>query len=200
MSANFEDSESEEVSDSDEDLEDVDDYEEGEIQSILNDDENMHVDDNPPVTVEVSLVCSEPTRVRQETPVNQEMIDINVALEKSARGFNDEMVVHGKGNSHAWEMSQARDNNNNRERDCGPGGLNDMKGDGPNEINSDVNNMGPNYPLGGGGPIPATNLGKRFRVDRSPPSIGSLHGPSQRVFGCQRSSRGCVSLSWSQQN
>ncbi|KAM0052202.1 hypothetical protein Hdeb2414_s0007g00245481 [Helianthus debilis subsp. tardiflorus] len=143
-SADFDEAESEEVSDSDEDVEDMDDYEEGEIRSMLKDDENMHVGDNPPVTAEASPVGTEQTREGLETLADQETIDINVALEKSSHDINDNVAVHGEGNP------LARDNNINGACDCRSGGLNNMDGGGPDESNFDINNIGPKYPCGEG--------------------------------------------------
>ncbi|MFS8034289.1 hypothetical protein Hanom_Chr17g01579411 [Helianthus anomalus] len=41
---------------------------------------------------------------------------------------------------------------------------------------------GPIINMAGDGPTPLVNLGKRNRMDRSPPSIGSTQGPPQRSF------------------
>ncbi|MFS7934249.1 hypothetical protein Hanom_Chr05g00389351 [Helianthus anomalus] len=56
---------------------------------------------------------------------------------------------------------------NSVEKECGPNVVNEL----------------PNRRGGNEGPTPANHLGKRNRADRSPPSLGSLQGPSQRVFG-----------------
>ncbi|MFS7936141.1 hypothetical protein Hanom_Chr05g00411961 [Helianthus anomalus] len=53
---------------------------------------------------------------------------------------------------------------------------------GPNGSNPDVGSPKPDFVNGDHGPTPIINLGKRNRDDRSPPSIGSVQGPSQKLF------------------
>ncbi|MFS7965737.1 hypothetical protein Hanom_Chr09g00765691 [Helianthus anomalus] len=55
---------------------------------------------------------------------------------------------------------------------------------GPNESGPDVGVSQPNFELGEDGPTPIISLGKRNRDDRSPPSTGSMQGPSQKIFVC----------------
>ncbi|MFS7971404.1 hypothetical protein Hanom_Chr09g00832441 [Helianthus anomalus] len=45
-----------------------------------------------------------------------------------------------------------------------------------------VNNIRPIGPDVDTRPTPAVNLGKRSRDERSPPSVGSIQGPTQRLF------------------
>ncbi|MFS7951760.1 hypothetical protein Hanom_Chr07g00598931 [Helianthus anomalus] len=54
--------------------------------------------------------------------------------------------------------------------------------DGPNEINVGEYKSGPGNDLFSDGPTPFLNLGKRNRDDQSPPSIGSIQGPTQCLF------------------
>ncbi|MFS7921899.1 hypothetical protein Hanom_Chr03g00242351 [Helianthus anomalus] len=57
-----------------------------------------------------------------------------------------------------------------------------VESSGPQPFNMDNSMDGPNLVHGDYGPTPGYPLGKRSRELRSPPSLGSLQGPSQRLF------------------
>ncbi|MFS7960029.1 hypothetical protein Hanom_Chr08g00698161 [Helianthus anomalus] len=59
---------------------------------------------------------------------------------------------------------------------------NNSKFGGTNNDNSVSKVDGPNVVTDNGGPSLPPNLGKRNREDRSPPSIGSTQGPTQRMY------------------
>ncbi|MFS7967814.1 hypothetical protein Hanom_Chr09g00790141 [Helianthus anomalus] len=172
--------ESENESDSEvesEEEEDMEDYEEGEIRSDLNEDDNMHVENDPPAMEREVPVGNEQSRDRQGSPVDQESVDVNNTLEKTTRDLGNGMAVHGDVDALAHEI------NNIGDGDFRSGGVIDLENMGHNSQEDDVEKNGPNLPCEGGGPTPGTNLGKKYRMDRSPPSIGSMQGPSQRLFG-----------------
>ncbi|MFS7989369.1 hypothetical protein Hanom_Chr11g01045941 [Helianthus anomalus] len=176
----LDESESENESDSEvesEEEEDLEDYEEGEIRSDLNVEDNMHVENDPPATEREVPAGNEQSRVRQGSPVDQESVDDNNALEKPTRDLENGMAMHGDVDALAHEI------NNIGDGVFGSGGVIDLENMGPNSQEDDVGKNGPNLSCDGGGPTPGTNLGKRYRMDRSPPSIGSMQGPSQRLFG-----------------
>ncbi|MFS7943061.1 hypothetical protein Hanom_Chr06g00495861 [Helianthus anomalus] len=155
----------------------MENYEEGEIQSDLNKEEHMHVENDTPVTESELPAGNEQPWVRQGPPVDQESVDVNDALEKPTRVFGNGMAMHGDVDVLANEI------NNIGDGDLRPGGVIDLENMGQNG-QEDVGELyGPNMASEGGGPTPGTNLGKRLRMDRSPPSIGSMQGPSQRLFG-----------------
>ncbi|KAJ0488728.1 putative RNA recognition motif domain, nucleotide-binding alpha-beta plait domain superfamily [Helianthus annuus] len=176
----LDESESENESDSEvesEEEEDMEDYEEGEIRSDLNKEEHVHVENDTPVTESELPARNEQPWVRQGPPVDQESVDVNDALKKPSRVFGNGTTVHGDVDVLANEI------NNIGDGDFRSGGVIDLENMGQNG-QADVGELnGPNMASEGGGPTPGTNLGKRYRIDRSPPSIGSMQGPSQRLFG-----------------
>ncbi|KAM0013539.1 putative RNA recognition motif domain, nucleotide-binding alpha-beta plait domain superfamily [Helianthus debilis subsp. tardiflorus] len=176
----LDESESENESDSEgesEEEEDMEDYEEGEIRSDLNEEGNMHVENDAPVTEREMPAGNEQSRVRQGPPVDQEPVVVNDASGNPTRAFGNGMAMHGDVDVLTHEI------NNIGDGDFRSGGVIDLGNMGHNGQKDDVEKNGPNISSEGGGPTPGTNLGKRYRMDRSPPSIGSMQGPSQRLFG-----------------
>ncbi|MFS7982093.1 hypothetical protein Hanom_Chr10g00958681 [Helianthus anomalus] len=154
------DSNSNSESDSDDDRVDMEDMEEGEISPIVqNDSEGQDVGINPVTGV-------------KEVGQADDGAGSPVANEQSHEGegsptprkdqeFNSNM---GNLNLHGEENNSAHVHCH---EECGPNGINGLH-----------NQLGSNE-----GPTSVNCLGKRHGADRSPPSLGSIQGPSQRLFG-----------------
>ncbi|KAF5805251.1 putative RNA recognition motif domain, nucleotide-binding alpha-beta plait domain superfamily [Helianthus annuus] len=192
------DSSSNSESDSDDDRADMEDIEEGEIRPIVQ---------NESVGQDVGL---EPAMGVKETGQSDDGVASPVANEQSHegegsptpqkdQGINSNMGnpnLHGEeytsAHVHCHEMDKGNlltpDLTNylaNGPIDGGPVGsvsiedwFNGEKQSGPNGIDGLPNQLG-----GDDGLTPVNCLGKRSRADRSPPSLGSIQGPSQRLFG-----------------
>ncbi|MFS7951172.1 hypothetical protein Hanom_Chr07g00591851 [Helianthus anomalus] len=167
--------ESEEV-----ELENMEDLEEGGLrQGMVSVDRSHEVDrrnDRP----EDVPVAGDQTVENQESLEAQGTGGVNADV-----GFHD---VHGKevGAEHVRinDESHVPVSDRSNKEDCGgPSEFNSgMQNNGPFVAEVDINCNGPNDGLEDLGPMSAVNLGKRNRGERSPPSIGSTQGPSQRIF------------------
>ncbi|MFS8026347.1 hypothetical protein Hanom_Chr16g01485671 [Helianthus anomalus] len=165
-------SESELESDSGEESKDMDDLEEREIKQDMGRDDGIQVGVQNPVT-EVEQTMPAPgdnDRAMEdlESPVGQRLIDINVGEQKDD--------LHGE------EDTSACDLQNNGDMVGNPDKYNFSGKAGPNEMNMGNNKSGSGHDLFSDGPTPMVNLGKRNRDDQSPSSIGSIQGPTQRLF------------------
>ncbi|KAJ0477029.1 putative RNA-directed DNA polymerase [Helianthus annuus] len=159
-------------SDSEDESEGIDDLEEGEINQNMGPGDQMQEDMQTPVTeVDPSNpvpVGNENVSEVKESQEVQKLDDINVG-EKAAG-------VHGEDNMAARDLRH--------KRDVG-GKVNDLScnGDGGLHINfSGREQVGLGIGSPSVGPTPLVNLGKRNRIDQSPPSIGSVQGPTQKMF------------------
>ncbi|MFS7910893.1 hypothetical protein Hanom_Chr02g00111521 [Helianthus anomalus] len=187
-------------SESDDESMDMEDLEEGEIGQY-DDTHDGRQDD----TSDTGRTVNVPVAQRVDQPVDQA-----VEFEKSvghhepvgAQATSSEDVggnlenLHGKspnvniemGNNyvHGEDDLSASDNCNNV---GDPRNINSVyqkggdKGGGHNENGPGVEASKPKSASGENGPTPSVNLGKRNRGERSPPSIGSMQGPSQKFFG-----------------
>ncbi|MFS7985308.1 hypothetical protein Hanom_Chr11g00996951 [Helianthus anomalus] len=125
-----------------------------------------------------------PAGVKIDTPVGSDKSPVvqGSLFHEESPSFNVDMgnnYLHGEQNLSANMVC------NNRE-DLGKRNSSNKKGGGsggPNESGPDVGVPQPNSELGEDGPTPIISLGKRNRDDRSPPSIGSMQGPVQKIFG-----------------
>ncbi|MFS7989900.1 hypothetical protein Hanom_Chr11g01052361 [Helianthus anomalus] len=159
-------SESEMESDSEDELTDMEEVEDGEFRQNgdgsgdRNDIANM-VDrpENPPGDNEQFLDSQEAVEAHGS------LSDSDVQVPRSLHGDGTK-VAHGDGinvavNGHV-EI------------------LKNKLNEGPNKTISVES--GPSADPNNNGPVIGPNLGKRNREDRSPPSIGSTQGPTQRIF------------------
>ncbi|KAF5805004.1 putative RNA recognition motif domain, nucleotide-binding alpha-beta plait domain superfamily [Helianthus annuus] len=189
----LEDSDSELVSDSDPDesLEDEEDVEDGEIRPSNHSNVGNQEVHQSPVP---ELGENSPAGVKIDNPVGKDKspVDQGSPFHEESPTFDVNMgnnVLHGEENMTADKVC-------NNEGDLGNRNGSIKKGGGyygPNEPGPDVGVSQPNFELGEDGPTPIISLGKRNRDDRSPPSIGSMQGPSQKIFGMPNKS-GSVSL------
>ncbi|MFS7963107.1 hypothetical protein Hanom_Chr08g00734241 [Helianthus anomalus] len=140
--------------------------EEGEISQNLDnpnyrhdEDTNLGRSENCPVENGQSLDNQEPVEVHGfssfKADQNSKVLHGNVAKAAHVEGVNDEVMGHVVNS-------------------------NEIPKDGPNNL-MDLND-GLNTGLNNSGPVLGPNLGKRNREERSPPSIGSTQGPTQRVY------------------
>ncbi|MFS8029861.1 hypothetical protein Hanom_Chr17g01527281 [Helianthus anomalus] len=169
------DMESEEV-----ESENMEDLEEGELRQGMEYVEQSNDVDRRNVRPEDIPVVGDQTVGNQESLEAQGTGGVNANVV-----FHD---VHGKemGAAHVQinDESHTSESDQSNKKDCG----------GPSEIKSGIQNNGPVVDEGDMqsngsndgpdelGPMSAVNLGKRNRGERSPPSIGSTQGPSQRMF------------------
>ncbi|MFS7918322.1 hypothetical protein Hanom_Chr03g00199631 [Helianthus anomalus] len=193
-------------SDSEDESVEMDDLEEGEIQEVLGQDDGLQDGVQFPTTDDEQAV---PASVENE-PVPEVVVNVQtgdpvippVELEGSpvvhgsqaneeSPGSNVNMGninVHGKGN-----LSAHGNGYNDVSVDMGGCPILEVNTVGPDMVNNNSEvggfcgpngqGMKPNTVNGDDGPTPYINLGKRYREDRSPPSIGSTQGPSQKLFG-----------------
>ncbi|KAJ0512413.1 putative RNA recognition motif domain, nucleotide-binding alpha-beta plait domain superfamily [Helianthus annuus] len=198
------DSESELVSDSDsdsgEDMADVEDVEEGEIRSPVPTVEARQNYGEIPVPVEVEAGRSGEAKeypvgngksqggvgspAPQQSPTVMASMgnnDVHGEFNKSARGeCNYEEVLDGVTCPELMEhMHNGPKASGHSEPNSNIDRIDVNKVSGPKELNGKSNNL-----EGDEGPTPSFNLGKRNRTERSPPSLGSIQGPTQRLF-CQ---------------
>ncbi|MFS8004208.1 hypothetical protein Hanom_Chr13g01222991 [Helianthus anomalus] len=164
---------------------------------------------DPPVVMESAIekspiaeIAGDQTAGVQESPpenrTSQEGEGFQTHQQES--GCNDDMdnqCLHGNVDMTAHVNCNAEvdletgpslntnNNNNNGPKDGGPDGINqnepgygENRRHGPEMVYEENNFMDDN-----GGPTPANCLGKRNRAERSPPSIGSVQGPTQRKYG-----------------
>ncbi|KAJ0454565.1 putative RNA recognition motif domain, nucleotide-binding alpha-beta plait domain superfamily [Helianthus annuus] len=176
------DSDSDMVSDDEEELED------GEIKHGMEEVDNNQ--DGDPMNVQPDSSPAD----HGQTVGNQEAVE-----DKRSSGVN----AYGEAQRlHGERLETERDTRNNVSQ---PPTLENPKivvGDGPNiarvdsnrngpiDTGMDNNYIGPNYVAEGLGSMSVANLGKRNREERSPPSIGSTQGPAQRFnnlgnFNCE---------------
>ncbi|KAJ0648258.1 putative RNA recognition motif domain, nucleotide-binding alpha-beta plait domain superfamily [Helianthus annuus] len=194
------DSESDMESESDYESIDMEDLEEGEIGQ--NDDTHDRRQDDASDT---GRTVDVPVAQRVDQPVDQPVeFDKSVGHHESlgAQATSSEDVggnlknLHGKsptvniemGNNyvHGEDVLSASDNCNNVGDPRNINSFYQKGGDkccGPNETGLGVEASKPNSVFGEDGPTPSVNLGKRNLDERSPPSIGSMQGPSQKFFG-----------------
>ncbi|MFS7991999.1 hypothetical protein Hanom_Chr12g01077171 [Helianthus anomalus] len=159
-------------SDSGEESEDMDDLEDGEIKQDMGSDGRMQdAPQNPTTEVEPSVpvpVGNDTVLEDRESPKVHRSIDINVGEKLDG--------VHGEENMAARELRDKGDLVGNLDE------INCSGKDGPNENNLGGNKIGLGYGSPSVGPTPMVNLGKRNRDDQSTPSIGSVQGPTQKLF------------------
>ncbi|MFS8022930.1 hypothetical protein Hanom_Chr16g01445291 [Helianthus anomalus] len=185
------------ISESDEDLVDVEDLEEGEILHNVS-----------PVALETvggqspaKEVTGDMSGDANESPAVNELAQVGEGAPtlQKASGGNDDMgnqALHGDWNKAAHvdcgfdgELGTVpcpiASNKNTEPNNGGPDGRfyevpsnQEDKEHGP-EVDYDHSN----FLNGNDGPTPANYLGKRNRAERSPPLVGSVQGPSQRKFG-----------------
>ncbi|MFS7924335.1 hypothetical protein Hanom_Chr03g00271381 [Helianthus anomalus] len=155
-------------SDSDEVSVDMEGLEEGEIgQNVGEDDRRRDVElehDRPESSPVVNVRLAEDYRTREAqgpSPIN---VDRNTKslhrnlFEETKGGVNDDVQADNLGIPNNIQIGET------------------------NNENSVSKVVGPNVVADDGGPSLPPNLGKRNREDRSPPSIGSTQGPTQRMF------------------
>ncbi|KAJ0571826.1 putative RNA recognition motif domain, nucleotide-binding alpha-beta plait domain superfamily [Helianthus annuus] len=163
-SKNLSGSDSDSESDSEEESVDMEDLEEGEFRS-----------DGADVPVPEHEYGPPADEVQGEQEVNGKTSDNQEAtVHKKSAEINGEPFLHGNVEEH---MHAAEDIN------VGGGGI--LKSnivDGPPSLDPEMDITGPDNPLVKEGPTPGAYLGKRSRDELSPPSIGSIQGPSQRTF------------------
>ncbi|MFS7976592.1 hypothetical protein Hanom_Chr10g00894241 [Helianthus anomalus] len=191
---------SESDSEDDVDMEGMEDLEEGEMRPNESTDEVGQDADQSPVTAveEVGFsgeASDDPVEIvksqgGEETPAHQRSPTVNTSM-----GNNN---LHGDVNKSAHEdrnyegvavrttCPESNLHMGNGPKDSGHVSsciksvqIDGAKDSGPQEVNRKSNNM-EDY----GGPTPCISLGKRNRTERSPPSLGSLQGPTQKLF-CQ---------------
>ncbi|MFS7919837.1 hypothetical protein Hanom_Chr03g00217321 [Helianthus anomalus] len=115
-----------------------------------------------------------------ESPEDQTSARIN-ACGKPQRLHGDLLgAVHGQSNN---DLNETNLDNSKIGNGFGPNEvLVDLVTSGPKKDMTDILNAGPNTGIDDMGPRSDAQLGKRNRCERSPPSIGSTQGPSQRMF------------------
>ncbi|KAM0048992.1 hypothetical protein Hdeb2414_s0008g00280721 [Helianthus debilis subsp. tardiflorus] len=165
----MDDSESELDTDSDEDLEDVVDFEEGEIRPNVSSDGDVQACEQNPAS-EVGALDAIPVELEsapgdKETPVGQAVPNINACMGKQN--------VHGDMNESAretcnYEVAMDKVNNSHSNND---------RGNGPIGLESDVVFGQPNLSSGDDGPTPVINLGKRAH-----PLWAPLKGPLKELL------------------
>ncbi|KAJ0619933.1 putative RNA recognition motif domain, nucleotide-binding alpha-beta plait domain superfamily [Helianthus annuus] len=162
------DTESEMSSDSDEVLVDMEELEEGEIgQNLGEDDRRRDVElehGRPESSPVVNDRLSEDYRTREvqgSSPIN---------VDGNTKSLHGNLFEETKGGSNDDVQADNLRTPNN------------IQIGGTNNENSVTKVVGPNVVVDDGGPSLPPNLGKRNREDRSPPSIGSTQGPTQRMF------------------
>ncbi|MFS7965975.1 hypothetical protein Hanom_Chr09g00768411 [Helianthus anomalus] len=164
-------------SDSDEDSVDMKDLEEGEIkQNQVGNDGNHEKHQFPATIVEDDLRNVQPENNPVGVDQSQEaqvLSEDQSTPEVNAGGnlFN----VHGDEHmaAHGCNINEGNIEDLN---------LNFERSDGPSPFNPGVNTYGIFNEKVGDGPTPTMNLGKRNRDERNPPSIGSVQGPTQRLY------------------
>ncbi|MFS7914594.1 hypothetical protein Hanom_Chr02g00155261 [Helianthus anomalus] len=181
------DSDSESESDTD-GSEGTFDLEDGELREDMEYDEKLQNENYAPVLVSKKI------------PMNGLSESIPVEAERSVGGegpqeVQETVIINDGGNRnnlHAEGSEAAHDDGNNEHYvenenilnvDRRLGNMNN----GPRPAETSPCNIGPDVVNGDVGPTPGNNLGKRNRDERSPPSIGSVQGPAQRLF-CHQSS------------
>ncbi|MFS7995908.1 putative RNA recognition motif domain, nucleotide-binding alpha-beta plait domain superfamily [Helianthus anomalus] len=190
LNMDIDDSELESDSDSDEDLVEEEVFEEGEVRPCGIDkgmDQDRYHDTVPEKEANAQLGDSGATPVEMEESTgvqgsqeteespgineNMEKNDVHGEINLSAHGDCCNDAIPNLGDCPVPEVSYMGPvmdiNNPMVGGSCGPNGQ----------------GFQPNYANGEDGPSPFINLAKRSREDRSPPSIGSIQGPSQRLFG-----------------
>ncbi|KAF5810040.1 putative RNA recognition motif domain, nucleotide-binding alpha-beta plait domain superfamily [Helianthus annuus] len=167
------DSESEWASDGD--SEDMEDLEEGEIKQG---DTGSQDDVQIPAVEMVDDVASErpePVPVENERlHDNQGPLEDQTPSGVNAGGKEQKGERNVNSAAHAGEINDVNVGNFSY--------ANHVEIEGPNSLLPGLNSIGPTIDMAGDGPTPLVNLGKRNRMDRSPPSIGSTQGPPQRSF------------------
>ncbi|MFS7889478.1 hypothetical protein Hanom_Chr00s000004g01607461 [Helianthus anomalus] len=153
----------------------MEDLEDGEIKQgdtgCQGDDQNPAaemVDDLRPERPEPLPVENERSHENQGPPEDQSPSGVNVG--------GKEQKVHRDVNlsAHAEDVNDVNVRNNTY--------VNHVEVKGPISMFPGLNSTGPTIEMAGDGPTPLVNLGKRNRLDRSPPSSGSTQGPPQRSF------------------
>ncbi|MFS7995023.1 hypothetical protein Hanom_Chr12g01113011 [Helianthus anomalus] len=167
-----EESESEMASESDEEPAEMEEMEDGEIRQSPENSEHRYGEVDEPGRSEKSPVENEKSLANQETVEVQGSPTLEDVENIKGLHGNGEELLHGeKVNDHVGSP-------NNRIND---GSFNADLGD---------TNGGPDIIVNDDGPVMGPNLGKRNREDRSPPSIGSMQGPTQKLFST--STRTCI--------
>ncbi|MFS8025647.1 hypothetical protein Hanom_Chr16g01477561 [Helianthus anomalus] len=146
----------------------MDVLEEGEIDQKLGNSDHRKDDDMANGRQENVPVEDDQVVDNQQTEGNQGSAPINVM--ENVNGMHGDPVgaVHDSGVNAVLSR-----------------GLRDVSNDssgGPNMNNQNNNMAGPNAEVVNMGPSLGHNLGKRNRDVRSPPSVGSTQGPTQRLF------------------
>ncbi|MFS7915502.1 hypothetical protein Hanom_Chr02g00166081 [Helianthus anomalus] len=162
------------------DLEDMEDLEEGELRQGMEYVDRSQEDDRRNDRPEDAPVIGDQTVGMQESLEGQGSGGVNADV-----GFQD---LHGEelGEAHARNNDDSHapiSDQSNKDDRGGPSVVNvGMQNTGPFVAGVDIHYNGPNDGLEELGPMSVINLGKRNRGERSPPSIGSTQGPSQRIF------------------
>ncbi|KAJ0582286.1 putative RNA recognition motif domain, nucleotide-binding alpha-beta plait domain superfamily [Helianthus annuus] len=162
------DSESDLGSDSDEESVEMDVLEEGEIDQKLGNSDHRKDDDMANGRQENDPVEDDQVVDNQQTEGNQGSAPINVVENVNDMHGDSVGAVHDIGVNAVLSRGLRDDSN-------------DSNG-GPNINHQSNNKVGPNAEVVNKGPSLGPNLGKRNRDVRSPPSVGSTQGPTQRLF------------------
>ncbi|MFS8000274.1 hypothetical protein Hanom_Chr12g01176441 [Helianthus anomalus] len=191
---------SESDSECDEDMEGMEDLEEGEMRPNVSSDEiGQDAGQSPATAVEEAGLSGEASdspvelvksQGGEEAPAHQRSPTVNTSMGnnnlhgdviKSAHGDRNYEGVAGR-----TTCPESNCHMGNGPKDSGHVSsciksvqIDGAKDSGPEEVNRKSNNL-EDY----GGPPPCISLGKRNRTERSPPSLGSLQGPTQKLF-CQ---------------
>ncbi|KAJ0467413.1 putative RNA recognition motif domain, nucleotide-binding alpha-beta plait domain superfamily [Helianthus annuus] len=161
-------------------LEDMEELEEGELRQETENVDRSQEDDRRSDRPEDVPVIGDQTVGKQESLVVQGSGGINADV-----GFQE---LHGEemGEAHVRndDVSHAPTSDQSTKINCGGPSvvIEGMQNSGPFVNGADTNHNGPDDGPEDLGPMSVSNLGKRNRGERSPPSIGSTQGPSQRIF------------------
>ncbi|MFS7935643.1 hypothetical protein Hanom_Chr05g00406021 [Helianthus anomalus] len=160
------DSESENGSDSDEESVEMEDLEEGEIGQKLDNSDRRKDDVMENGRQENDPVEDEQLVGNQQPVSNQESALINVVENTNSLHGDSVGAEHVVAINDVLSLGLREDNN--------------AFSGGPNITYQKDNKVGPITEVVNNGPSMVPNLGKRNRDDRSPPSVGSTQGPTQR--------------------
>ncbi|KAJ0683188.1 putative RNA recognition motif domain, nucleotide-binding alpha-beta plait domain superfamily [Helianthus annuus] len=179
------DEESDTESDSITETDDMEEYEEGEIRSKEDPmPESVKMVDDPIVGndgLKDDWPAGTPV-LDAQTVEHQGSVEVQGSMGVNARGESQNLHGEVMGEVHASDLEEPCQLNveNSNKLDCG--GPGDKQYGGPNDEVREINCNGPNAGPIDLGPMSTANRGKRNRGERSPPSIGSTQGPSQRLF------------------
>ncbi|MFS7941731.1 hypothetical protein Hanom_Chr06g00479701 [Helianthus anomalus] len=152
---------------------------------------------------EINQNSDEDNRRRDEVlsnarPELSPVVSVRMSEDQESVEVHGSSTINVDGNTKGLHRNLFEESKGGHNDDVQAGNLdipNNIQISGPNKEKSVDIDVGPNVVTDDVGPSPAPNLGKRNREERSPPSIGSTQGPTQRMRNLVLSRRG-TTLIW----